>query len=69
MSGRGPDSSFQAASGVSYEYWLEHDSPTMQYDEQLQEALMLNDVYARLAQQRRADVGEDFEKPPKRTFR
>lgn len=41
----------------------------MNYDAQLQEALMLNDVYAKLVQQRLTEVGEDFEAPPKRSFR
>ena len=41
----------------------------MHYDQQLQEALMINDVYSKLSQQRAAAVGEEFERPPPRTFR
>ena len=55
--------------GTCYEYWLDHVSTAMHYDAQLQEALMLNDVYARLTQRRAAMVGEEFERAPKRTFR
>ena len=33
---------------VTYEYWLEHVSAAMGPDAQLKEALMINDLHARL---------------------
>ena len=54
---------------MAYEYWLDHVSPSMVYDAQLQEALTLSDIYAKRAQRRLARVGEQFERPPRRTFR
>ena len=54
---------------MTFEYWLDHVSPAMHYDQQLQEALMINDVYSKLSRQKAAAVGEEFERPPPRTFR
>ncbi len=41
----------------------------MDYDEQLRESVMQNEVFARHAQVLRSEVGDDFERPPGRTFR
>ncbi len=51
------------------EYWIEHVSPVMDYDEQLRESVMQNEVFARHIQVLRQEVGDDFEKPPGRYFR
>ena len=41
----------------------------MDYDEQLRESVMQNEVFARHVQVLRQEVGDDFEKPPgKKTF-
>ena len=55
--------------GDIYDYWLDHASTEIQYDDQLRENLMLNEVYSRHAQIRRNEVGDDFEMPPNRVFR
>ena len=36
----------------------------MDYDEQLRESVMQNEVFARHVQVLRQEVGDDFEKPP-----
>ena len=41
----------------------------MHYDAQLKEALMMNDVFARHLESRIAEIGDDFQMPPNRTFR
>ena len=41
----------------------------MDYDEQLRESVMQNEVFARHVQILRSEVGEDFEAPPGRSFR
>ena len=48
----------------TFEYWIEHVSPLMDYDEQLRESVMQNEVFARHVQVLRQEVGDDFEKPP-----
>ena len=48
----------------TFEYWIEHVSPMMDYDEQLRESVMQNEVFARHVQVLRQEVGDDFEKPP-----
>lgn len=53
----------------TFEYWIEHVSPVMDYDEQLRENVMQNEVFARHVQVLRQEVGDDFEKPPGRSFR
>ena len=52
-----------------HEYWLEHASPAISYDQQLRETLMLNEVYTRHSQIQLAEVGDDFEMPPAGMFR
>ncbi len=59
----------EVSPGFAYEYWLEHLSPPMVYDAQLQEVLVTNDVCARAARERAARVGDRFEMPPRRRFR
>ena len=41
----------------------------MDYDEQLRENVMQNEVFARHVQILRSEVGDDFEAPPGRAFR
>ena len=41
----------------------------MDYDEQLRESVMQNEVFARHVQILRTEVGDDFESPPARSFR
>ena len=53
----------------TYEYWIEHVSPIMDQDEEMRESVMQNEVFARHIQVLRSEVGEDFEKPPGRSFR
>ena len=45
----------------TFEYWIEHVSPMMDYDEQLRESVMQNEVFARHVQVLRQEVGDDFE--------
>ena len=55
---------------VAYEYWVEHVSPGMRFDAALNEAKMMNDVFARIAHQRQTEiVGDEFDLAPKRSFR
>ena len=49
--------------------WLEHASPAQDWDAQLKESLLANEVYARHSQLRSQLVGEDFEMPPAGMFR
>ena len=53
----------------TFEYWIEHVSLNMDYDDQLRENVMQNEVFARHVQVLRQEVGDDFEKPPGRSFR
>ena len=52
----------------TFEYWIEHVSPMMDYDEQLRESVMQNEVFARHVQVLRQEVGDDFEKPPGKNY-
>jgi Meckel syndrome type 1 protein len=58
---------------TTYEYWLDNVSPSMGCDAQLKEALMLNDLHARHAQNIAKEVSDEFEpeldKQQQRTFR
>ena len=51
------------------EYTLEHCSPDMDYDTQIKEAMLQNEVYARHNQLQQAEVGDNFEMPPAGMFR
>ena len=53
----------------TFEYWIEHVSPLMDYDEQLRESVMQNEVFARHVQVLRQEVGDDFEKPPGKLYK
>lgn len=52
--------------GDAFEFWVEHVSPSMKYEVQLKEAMMMNDIYSKMAQHRLSQVGDEFEMPPKR---
>ena len=53
----------------AFEYWIEHSSLDMDYDTQLKETMLQNEVYARHNQLQQAEVGDDFEMPPAGMFR
>ena len=54
---------------VAYEYWIEHASAGMQYNDQIDEHRVLNNFYAAQVQPILRDVGDVFEDIPQRAFR
>ncbi|CAB4068752.1 MKS1 [Lepeophtheirus salmonis] len=48
---------------VCYEYWIEHSSPTIKYEDQLKETLMMNQVLNHHASFIASEVGKEFESP------
>ena len=51
------------------EYWVEHTSSELDYEAQLKETLVQNEVFARHNQLQQAEVGDNFEMPPAGMFR
>ena len=51
------------------EYWLEHCSSHLDYESQLRETMVQNEVFARHNQLQQAEVGDNFEMPPAGMFR
>eukprot|EP00095_Tigriopus_kingsejongensis_P003494 maker-scaffold875_size86197-snap-gene-0.18 protein:Tk03494 transcript:maker-scaffold875_size86197-snap-gene-0.18-mRNA-1 annotation:"hypothetical protein BRAFLDRAFT_279949" len=54
---------------VLYEYWIEHASTAMSYDDQIDEHRMLGNFFATQIQPILKDVGDVFEIPPEKCFR
>ncbi|TRY71762.1 hypothetical protein TCAL_09722, partial [Tigriopus californicus] len=52
-----------------YEYWIEHASTNMSYEDQIGEHQMLGNFYATQIQPLLKDVGDVFEIPPEKCFR